>query len=226
MIDAADLVCIVLKSKGIAPSTAATGSNVMTLSGISCLRGHETVTDEVSVMLSNSDEISAIQFDLSIPSGVGMNMNGDNCDVWLERKSSDHIITTQLSSDKYRIVVSSPSAASIGGNSGAVLKFKVNVYTGMVFNRTMTLSNVVLSTTGGQRIKLGEISADVIVRFITGDANSDYTVDVADYVMGCNAILNKPQSSTFYLDAADIDGDGVMTVIDLVKILRISLGLE
>ena len=226
MVDAADLVCIVLKSKGKTPSTAATGSNVVTLSGINLLRGQGTVTDEVSVLLSNSDAISAIQFDLSMPSGVGMKENGDNYDVWLERKSSDHIITSQLSSGMYRIVVSSPSAASIGGNSGAVLKFKVNVNTGTVFNRNMTLSNVVLSTTRGQRIKLEDISADVIVRFITGDANNDYTVDVADYVMACNAIVNKPQSSTFYLDAADVDGDGVMTVIDLVKILRISLGLD
>lgn len=225
-VDAADLVCIVLKSKGIAPSTAATGSNVMTLSDINLLRGQGTVTDEIPVLLSNSDAISAIQFDLSIPSAVAIKMNNDNYDVWLERKSSDHIITTQLSSDEYRIVVSSPSAASIGGNSGAVLKFNANVNTSTVFTRSMTLTNVVLSTTGGQRIKLGDISADVIVRFIIGDANSDYTVDVADYVMACNAILNKPQISTFYLDAADVDGDGVMTVIDLVKILRISLGLD
>lgn len=226
MIDAADLVCIVLKSKGIAPSTAATGSNELTLNDVSCLRGQGTVINEVPVLLSNSDAISAIQCDLTIPSSATMQMNGENYDVWLERKSSDHIITTQLSSGKYRIVVSSPSAASIGGNSGTVIKFKAGVNTSTVLTESMTLTNVVLSTTSGQRIKLDNINANVIVRFIEGDANSDYTVDVADYVMTCNAILNKPQSSTFYLDAADIDGDGKITVIDLVNIVRISLGLD
>lgn len=225
-VDAADLVCIVLKSKGIAPSTAATGSNAMTLNDISCLRGQGTIINEVPVLLSNSDEISAIQCDLAIPSVASMQVNGENYDVWLERKSSDHIMTTQLSNSKFRIVISSPSAASIGGNSGAVFKFNMSINTSSVCTQSMTLSNVVLSTTGGQRIKLNNINANVVIRFITGDANSDYNVDVADYVITCNDILGKPQSSTFYSDAADVDGDGEINVIDLVKIVRISLGLE
>jgi hypothetical protein len=58
---------------------------------------------------------------------------------------------------------------------------------------------------------------------LTGDANGDGTVDVADVVAIVNQILGQPDDS-FVIEAADMDGDGKVDVADVVATVNVILG--
>ena len=57
---------------------------------------------------------------------------------------------------------------------------------------------------------------------VSGDANNDGVVDVADVVAIVNYILNKP-GENFNEQAADVNGDGVIDVADVVAVVNIIL---
>ena len=57
---------------------------------------------------------------------------------------------------------------------------------------------------------------------ITGDANSDGTVDAADIVAIVNKILDN-SGDNFNEKAADVNGDGVIDVSDVVAVVNIIL---
>lgn len=54
---------------------------------------------------------------------------------------------------------------------------------------------------------------------VSGDANNDGVVDVADVVAIVNYILNKP-GENFNETAADVNGDGVVNVADVLAVLN------
>ena len=200
--------------------------DILYCNGTVCTRGVDTQT-VLAVELINENQISAIQCDITLPSIATMAQTGNNYDVWLDetRKSNNHAISTTYSSGKYRIVISSPTGKALKGNSGNVFYFRLNVDTTTPGTYMVDLSNIVLSTTAGERIELDDISANLVTTYLSGDVNADGNVDVADYVQTCNKILDK-NPSPFYNDAGDLDGDGTITVIDLVRILRISLNVD
>ena len=66
---------------------------------------------------------------------------------------------------------------------------------------------------------------DGTASFVTGDANGDGVVDVADVVAIVNYILQQP-ADDFNRDAADVNGDNVIDVSDVVEVVNIILKSE
>ena len=74
-------------------------------------------------------------------------------------------------------------------------------------------------------VLLGVFAKQKIVAAEIGDANNDGVVNVADVVVAVNA-ANGQQSDTFDLSAADMNGDGVITLEDAKLIARKILSPE
>lgn len=66
------------------------------------------------------------------------------------------------------------------------------------------------------------VNIEEIETAVSGDANNDGVVDVADVVAIVNYILNKP-GENFNEKAADVNGDGVIDVADVVAVVNIIL---
>ena len=63
------------------------------------------------------------------------------------------------------------------------------------------------------------VNIEEIETAVSGDANNDGVVDVADVVAIVNYILNKP-GENFNETAADVNGDGVVNVADVLAVLN------
>ena len=62
--------------------------------------------------------------------------------------------------------------------------------------------------------------------YIVGDANADTQVNVGDFGVTANKILNREVNSLYFDDAANVNQDYVVNVADLVGIANIALGIR
>lgn len=180
-------------------------------------------------LINNKSAISAMQFDMTLPTGLSMAMKNDYPDVWLDeaRKTRTHTVeVNEIGTNKYRFIISSSTNRDLNGNSGDL------VHMNLVFdtihpsgNYYINLSNIVLTESNETEHRLNNVSSIVKLQYLLGDANADATVDVADYVATAAKILNKP-TPVFYQDAANVNGDGNLNVTDLVGITNIALGVR
>lgn len=69
------------------------------------------------------------------------------------------------------------------------------------------------------------VETEPISNIISGDVNGDGTVNVSDYVLVANYILEQ-NPDPFVFDAADADGNGSINVSDLVLVANIALTFE
>ncbi len=90
----------------------------------------------LSVSLRNTDEITAVQFDIKLPNGFSVNtyMNEDEETVpniqLTERKKSKHQLScTQMGEGSYRVVVISSSNQTFRDNDGALVNISVTAST-------------------------------------------------------------------------------------------------
>lgn len=197
------------------------------------VRGSARVARAVNISLANRNAISAMQFDLSLPSYMTMAYSDGYPDIWLdtERKARNHsvdISKTSSSYQQYRVIVSSPTNKTFSGNGGAVLHFNVliNQYPGSAGNYAIELSNIVLSEADETQHTISQVTGNVKYGYLVGDANADVKVDVSDYVLTANKILQRSVSD-FWSDAANAAyNDNTINVTDLVAITNIALEIR
>lgn len=179
----------------------------------------------VAVEMTNETTLSALQFNMYLPSNVSMCYTNGKMDVWLDenRKGSDHVLSTSTTSNYITVVISSPSSKPLRLNSGNLFYFNINtsfVNSGDYF---INLKNVIAATPDANRLTLPDCTIILQERYYRGDANGDGEVDVADYVVTTNKILHR-NPSQFYNDAADYNSDGSIDVADLVNITNVAIG--
>ena len=71
-------------------------------------------------------------------------------------------------------------------------------------------------------VKIYQLSVKPYVKF--GDANDDNEVTVLDVMLAANKVLGKTITTTFNEKNADINGDGLFTVTDVMGIVKIVFG--
>lgn len=87
----------------------------------------------------------------------------------------------------------------------------------------MKYTNIILSEPDETRLTLSPRTSLISYCYKEGDANADVSVDVADYVITGNYILqNSPEN--FWYDAANVDHNNTIDVNDLTGITNIALG--
>ncbi len=194
------------------------------------VRGTTRQSRTVNVSLVNRKPISAVQFDLSLPSYMTMAYVDGYPDIWLDdgRRARNHSVDINSTGSKtYRVIVSSPTSRTFSGNDGAILHFNVLIdqYPGSTGNYSIKLENVVLAEADETQHTISSITGNVKYGYLVGDANADTHVDVSDYVLTANKILQRSVNN-YWSDAANVNGDASVNVTDLVGITNIALDLR
>lgn len=174
----------------------------------------------LSISLDNESQVTSLLLDLTLPAGLSISRSGGSPLVWLdeERRARDHALTVNGN----RILVSSPSGKAFKGNQGPLLHVWIAVDDTQADNSQIRLENISLSTVEGVMVTLGNETVPFDVYYLRGDANGDGDVDVADYVVMANRLVDNAVSR-FFLDAADVNRNGYPDVADLTGITQHAL---
>ncbi len=200
----------------------------LSMPNFSHIRGSANNKFDLTVDLANRYDITGMQFDIQFPDDVTIAKdNNGEYDIWLDdsRKSRNHTATASLiGNNTYRILVSSATANSLKGHSGTVVHIMIEIPLYHVSgNKQIKYSNIILSEPDETRHTLPTKYSMISYYYKEGDANADVNVDVADYVITGNYILqNSPEN--FWYDAANVDHNSTIDVNDLTGITNIALG--
>ena len=176
-------------------------------------------TFNLPISMTNEDEITAMQFELSLPEGVSV------ADATLtDRKNGHSIDYTLQENGNYQFTVFSSSSKAINGNEGDVANISLNISNSVApGNYTIQLKNIELTTTSAIAILQPDLSATLTVSNIKlGDVNGDDKMSITDAVGIVNYILGNA-SSNFHPEAADVNGDNRISITDAVALVNIIL---
>ena len=184
----------------------------------------------LSLKMKNKVQISAFQFDLSLPEGVtvvknsrGMIQGALNDGRLYE--GDDHTLTiSELEDGIVRVVCASSSSLNFVGNEGEIATLKVNIADDMIEgDYAIRLKDIKLVKDNGDKLYTELVQSKLtVVSYIPGDANGDGEVDVADVVAIVNYILEKP-ADNFNFKAADVNDDNEIDAADVVSVVNIIL---
>lgn len=122
-------------------------------------------SQNIGIALSNSIDVTAFQFDITLPKGMTIEnyLNDDdetvpNVQLTTRKKSSHSISCNYRDDNRYTVVVLSMKNQAFGGNDGDVVSIKVNVPLSMSGNQQVSLSNihVVPLVNGSQGIRIDQ----------------------------------------------------------------------
>lgn len=179
----------------------------------------ETVT--IPVVLCNDRNVLAFQTDIVLPEGFSIVANEE--DEYLitpsDRLSGDHIMmASDYENGVVRVVCYTPESQPIEGYNGDLFYITVKVPENAVGEYPIILRNSRLTTEDYTELRIPDASATINVKaFIPGDANNSRSVTVTDIVVTAQYVLGRnPQP--FIYDAADMNGDGDVSVTDIMLI--------
>lgn len=126
----------------------------------------------IGIALSNSIEVTAFQFDITLPKGMTIEnyLNDDdetvpNVQLTTRKKSSHSISCNYRGDNRYTVVVLSMKNQAFGGNDGDVVSIKVNVPLSMSGNQQVSLSNIhivpLVNGSQGIRIDQPDVTHDI-----------------------------------------------------------------
>lgn len=182
--------------------------------------------------LNNKEQITAIQFDLTLPEGFSIEKRANgNFNVTLDSDSgradnTTHTVSCALQDDgSVRILVYSTSLETFEGSEGAILNIPLIVAEDVAKgDYLISLDDIVMTDVNEQRYAVDNYTSIVTVITATlGDVNGDNTIDVTDIVSLANNILGK-SAGTFIEDAADLNQDSRVDVTDIVTLANLILG--
>ena len=182
---------------------------------------------DLPVAMENDATITALQCDITLPEGFELAQAGGNYVIDpSDRMGDSHVLTCRpLQDGGVRVLITSPIAEALAGNSGTLFTLHLNVDSEVTDgNYPVMMDNIVLASVDAHTFYAPEVFATVVVKsYIKGDANGDDVVNVGDYVATANYILEM-NPDPFIFDAADVDENKNIDVGDLVGIANIVLG--
>lgn len=183
---------------------------------------------QLEVGLVNEEPVSALQCDIILPQGMILTTTNGEYDITINeaRRGRDHGLTVnKTGTNRYTLLLSSPSGKAFKGNTGTLLTLNLNVGDMAVGYYNIYARNTSIAKPSSEMLYLNDITLPIIISrcFLLGDANGDGTVDVADYVVTANKLVGKTVVS-FYNDAADVNQNGNVDIGDLVGITLRAIG--
>ena len=168
--------------------------NKLTIANAEVCKGKQII---LPVNMNNTENITALQFDLTLPTGVSIAKNTQGkYIVEKTERCADHTLNVSKLGDAnvYKVLLYITPVENIAGSEGAVLNVTLETSESMTEGEyDVTISNINLTTPDETKIT----PADV-------------------------AILGRP-SSSFDAAAADVNGDGSIDVTDIVVIANMIL---
>lgn len=198
--------------------------NVLVIENISSRSGVQFV---LPVEMRNEDNITAIQFDMTLPAGVTITKNSKGKYVVDKTdRCADHTLSTSQSGEvnTYRVLLYSNEVENIDGHQGTVVNVRLEASDEIeAGNYDITISNINLTRADEVKITPASVTCTLTIsNSIPGDANGDGDIDVTDIVTIANYILGRA-SGTVDLASADVNGDGDIDVTDIVAVANIIL---
>ena len=175
---------------------------------------------QVPVFLHNTDNASAIQFDVYLPEGVGINQ--DN--VWMTGRSNGHSVTTSRRSDgSVRVIVYSNDGNAFYEHDGHLLTLPITTQE-EVGDFTIEVKNIHVSGPNYFDFVAPDYSARIKVSdYPIGDSNGNGEVTVTDVANIVDHLLER-WTERFVTKAADANIDGIISVSDIIATIDIILG--
>ncbi len=199
-------------------------NNTLSLTDVQVLCGRQII---LPVSMTNTEDITAIQFDLTLPAGVSIAKNSKGKYILATTgRCADHTLSASKPGEAnvYKVLLYSPDVESITGNEGAVINVTLEAAENMeAGDYEVRISDINLTTTAEKKISPTDATCVLTVHnSIPGDANGDNVIDVTDIVGIANSILDHA-SESFDAVAADVNGDGSVDVTDIVVVANIIL---
>ena len=194
--------------------------NALTLGNVTANTG---TTVSFPISLTNKDEITALQMDLHIPTGITLATDEEG-DVKIEtssRFSNKHTVDCNKMADgSYRIICYSTKNATFTGNSGELFNVVLNIGTDFADgDYEIMATSIELSDNTGTAHMGQDVKGTVTVKsYMLGDTDNNGKHTINDAVCIINHILNQP-NAVFIEAAADLDGNGKITVNDAVQLI-------
>ncbi len=198
-----------------------TTENAIVLGNVTANTG---TTVAFPVSLANKDEITALQMDLHLPSGITMATDADG-DVMIEtssRVSNKHTIDcSKMSDGNYRIICYSTKNNTFTGNSGNLFNLMLNIDANATDgDNVVSATGIELSDNTGTAYTGKDTKGTVTVKsYMVGDVDGNGQHSINDVVCIINNVLNRP-NTTFVEAAADLDGNGEISVNDAVLLIK------
>ena len=202
--------------------SAGYGNNSFSMRDTSAMHG-ATIT--IPLYLDNTDQISAFQTDLCLPSGFSLDkQNGDYQIALSGRKGSDHVVmANDIGGGVYRILSYSPTLKAYSGNSGELLYVTITVPEDGDGLYPISFKNTLLTNVNEEEKSANDVSCSLrVYPYILGDANNSGSVTITDVVATARYILML-NPTPFVFGAADVNLDGKISITDVVKISRMVL---
>lgn len=199
---------------------AATTENTLILGDITAYSGTSVA---FPISLTNMDEITALQMDLILPTGITLATDEEG-DVKIEtssRVSNSHTIDCNKMADgSYRIICYSTKNAAFTDTVGELFNLVLNIGADLADgDYEIMATNIELSDNTGTAHTGQDVKGKVTVKsYMLGDTDNNGKHTINDAVCIINHILNHP-NALFIEVAADLDGNGKITVNDAVQLI-------
>ncbi len=172
----------------------------------------------IDALLTNEEEITALQLDMVCPDGVSTNEDL----LKLSDRTDGHSATlAKVDTNRYRLIIFSLKNASFKGNDGVI--FSLGLTGKDLSGKQIKVENIKLSSVNGVNITTpnSEIKTEELPpAYEPGDVNGDGKVTSGDVVSLVNCIIGN--KSSFFIDAvADVNGDGKISSGDVVSLVNI-----
>lgn len=171
----------------------------------------------LTIGLNNPIEVSAMSMVVQLPVGVTVALKSGRPNVQTNnsRCTSNHFVEVEGN----KILLASSQARPLNGNTGDLLYVYLAVDdTLLVEQQDIRITDVNVSTPTGELIALQDKDVKFDIYYLRSDADGDGSVDVADYVVAANRLLDR-ETNRYFLDAADVNQNGYLDVADLVGII-------
>ena len=166
-----------------------------------------------------------IQFDLALPDGFSLEKDatGKEYSISVYQANDMSCNLTAVGNGVYRFMIYSNSLKEFVPGELMNINLKVSEEKPLD-TYSVSIQDVLLSDIGGNAHNDNGASANVTVLppYTPGDVNNDGVIDSQDADCVVNYLL-EDVPSTFIFDAADINQDGMITVIDLGYIINLTM---
>ena len=182
----------------------------------------------IPVRLTNSDTFMAFQTDVYLPEGFTLvtDENEDFVVTPSNRLSSNHVIISDLidNGSAVRVICYTIESIPFTGHEGDLFYLNVKVPEDAGGDYTIKLKNSRLTDTEYGEVRVPDTEAVITVQtYMPGDANDSRSVTVTDVVVTAQYLLQR-NPDPFVFDAADMNGDGEISVTDIMLIANLVMG--